>query len=545
MALRHARRHGEKGEPDVQGLHCAISGVTIMKCFRSRVIAQFAAFSLAIVAPPAIVRAQVAKTVQAQTPASDLPVDGVLPKRMTIGVGKSVVIELSRDAAEVFVGNPAVANALVRSARKMYIIGAANGQTTIFATDRDGRRIAAVELTVGRDVADLGAILKTTMPTSDIQVRTVNDSVILTGSVESAVDAQKAADIASAFLGYTAVGGQANAGGAQGGGSGGVAIGGNVQVVYGNLINALTIRGKEQVMLKVTVAEVQRNVMKQLGVSDLTANGKWGTLDLATPGSLNYQVPDSTVSLSSRIGSNSINALIKAFERNGVAHVLAEPTVTAISGESAKFVAGGEIAVPNTEQCSPATTVIGANGLQQTTAGSCQIGLQFKPYGVSLSFTPVVLSEGRITLHVATEVTEIDGLQTFRFSHVNIPAFRTRKNETTVELPSGGSIATAGLIQTVSKQAIVGTPGLMNLPVIGQLFRSRDYQREETELMIVVTPYITKPLAPRDIARPDDNYTDATDPQSWLLGRVNRLYSNINNPEVIRNFKGRVGFIND
>jgi pilus assembly protein CpaC len=514
-----------------------------MKISNSLVAAQLAA--VLVMATSAAVNAQMAKAVQAQTPASDLPVDGITPRRMTIGVGKSVVMELPRDASEVFVANPNVANALVRSARKLYVIGAANGQTSIFATDKDGRRIAAVELTVGRDVADLGSILKTTMPTSDIQVRTVNDSVILTGSVESAVDAQKAADISSAFLGYTAVGGTASAGGAQGGGGGGVAIGGNVQVVYGNLINALTIRGKDQVMLKVTVAEVQRNVMKQLGVSDLTASGKWGTLDLVNPGSLNYQVPESIIAPSGHLGGNSISALIKTFERNGVAHVLAEPTVTAISGESAKFVAGGEIAVPNTEQCSPSTTVISGTGLQQTTGGSCQVGIVFKPYGVSLSFTPVVLSEGRISLHVATEVTEIDGLQTFRFTHVNVPAFRTRKNETTVELPSGGSIATAGLIQTVSKQAIVGTPGLMNLPVIGQLFRSRDYQREETELMIIVTPYIAKPLAPRDISRPDDNFTDATDPQSWLLGRVNRLYSNINNPEVIRNFKGKVGFIND
>jgi pilus assembly protein CpaC len=485
------------------------------------------------------------KAVHPQVSPSDVPVDGVAPRRMTIGVGKSVVLELPRDAAEVFVANPNVANALVRSARKLYIIGAANGQTSIFATDRDGRRIAAVELTVGRDVADLGAILKTTLPTSDIQVRTVNDSVILTGSVDSAVDAQKAADIASAFLGYTAVGGTATAGGASNGGGGGVAIGGNVQVVYGNLINALTIRGKDQVMLKVTVAEVQRNVMKSLGVTDLTASGKWGSFDLTAPLSLNNQQPASVIAPHTTVSGNSISALIKTFERNGVAHVLAEPTVSAISGESAKFVAGGEIQVPTAESCTPNSTVISATGLQQTTAGVCTVSTSYKPYGVSLSFTPVVLSEGRISLHVATEVTEIDGLQTFRLADVNAPAFRTRKNETTVELPSGGSIATAGLIQTVSKQAITGTPGLMNLPIIGQLFRSRDYQRDETELMIIVTPYIVKPLSSPEVTRPDDNYADASDPQSWLLGRVNRLYSNINNPEVIRNFKGRVGFIND
>lgn len=235
---------------------------------------------------------------------------------------------------------------------------------------------------------------------------------------------------------------------------------------------------------------------------------------------------------------------MQAFERNGVARILAEPTVTAISGESAKFIAGGELPVPNAETCTPTSTTI-VNGATQTTQGICTVGLNFKTYGVSLSFTPVVLAEGRISLHVATEVTEPDGDASFSFANANVPAFRTRKNETTVELPSGGSIATAGLIETVSKQAITGTPGLMNLPILGQLFRSRDYLRQETELMIIVTPYITKTLLPKDIARPDDNFSDASDPQAWLLGRVNRLYSNINNPEIIRNFKGKVGFIND
>ncbi len=498
-----------------------------------------AALTVAAFGPPS--QAQYAKTVQSQISPSDVPVDGIAARRMTIGVGKSLVLELPRDAAEVFVANPNVANALVRSARKLYIIAASNGQTSIFASDKDGRRIAAVDLTVGRDVADLAAILKTTLPTSDIQVRTVNDTVILTGSVDSAVDAQKAADIANAFVGYTAVGGASVSGGAQGGA--GVAIG-NTQVVHGDLINALTIRGKDQVMLKVTIAEVQRVIMKQLGVTDLTASGKWGTVELSAPMSLNNQLGGPGSNLINRFGGNRVSAMIQAFERNGVARVLAEPTVTAISGESAKFVAGGELPVPNAESCTPDTTTI-VNGATQLTKGICTVGLNFKTYGVSLSFTPVVLAEGRISLHVATEVTEPDGDEAFRFAHANVPAFRTRKNETTVELPSGGSIATAGLIQTMSRQAITGTPGLMNLPILGQLFRSRDYQRQETELMIIVTPYITKTLAPKEIARPDDNFADASDPQTWLLGRVNRIYSNINNPEVIRNFKGKVGFIND
>ena len=223
-----------------------------------------------------------------------------------------------------------------------------------------------------------------------------------------------------------------------------------------------------------------------------------------------------------------------AFERDGVARVLAEPTVTAVSGESAKFTAGGQIPTPQNETCPPPGT-----------AGFCTVGVTYMNYGVTLNFTPVVLSEGRILLRVATEVTEVDPQQTFQFQNINVPGFRTRKNETSVELPSGGSIVSAGLIQVQSQQVMNGLPGLMNLPILGQLFRSRDYQRNETELMIIVTPYIAKPVTPSAVALPTDGFADASDPQAALLGRVNRIYATPDNPDVIKNFKGRVGFIDD
>ena len=166
-------------------------------------------------------------------------------------------------------------------------------------------------------------------------------------------------------------------------------------------------------------------------------------------------------------------------------------------------------------------------------------------YGVTLNFEPVVLSEGRISLHLATEVSEPDRTQYFQFACANQVGFRTRTNETTVELPSGGSIVSAGLIQQTSKQAIAGIPGLINLPILGALFRSRDYQRQETELMIIVTPYLAKTLRPDQISKPDDGFTDPSDPQSWLLGRMNRIYSTAGNPELVKNYRGHVGFIND
>ncbi|HZM07244.1 MAG TPA: secretin, partial [Methylocella sp.] len=169
----------------------------------------------------------------------------------------------------------------------------------------------------------------------------------------------------------------------------------------------------------------------------------------------------------------------------------------------------------------------------------------FKDYGVTLRFSPVVLSEGRILLHLATEVTEIDTQTAATVFGTLVPGFLTRKNETTVEIPSGGSIASAGLLQTTSRQVINGLPVLLDLPVLGALFRSRDYQKQETELMIIVTPYIVKPVRPNEITKPTDGFTDSTDPQAWLLGRVNQLYASPGNPQAITDYKGPVGFIQD
>jgi pilus assembly protein CpaC len=477
-------------------------------------------FSLAANAVPAL--AQSGSRTQASF---ERAADGGLARRLAMGVGKSVIIDLPRDAAEIFVGNPKVANAVVRSPRKLYIIGMEGGQTTIFAMDSAGRQIATIEISIGRDIQELDRILKTAMPSSNIVLRTVNDTIILTGTVDSAGEAQQALDIAYGFVGQSAGG----VGGGAAGASGNPAAAGS----SGRVINSLVIRGKDQVMLKVTIAEVQRTVMKQLGITSATVGGGWGRFTMQNPLTLNLQQPSET---NLTIPGTNASATLQAFERYGVARVLAEPTVTAVSGEGAKFTAGGELPVPGSQSCS----IDPASGRQ-----ACTVGISFKPYGISLNFTPVVLSEGRILLRVATEVTEVDNTQSFSFSTVNVPAFRTRKNETTVELPSGASIASAGLIQVRSKQVINGLPGLMNLPVLGTLFRSRDYQREESELMIIVTPYIAKPMSPSEVVKPTDNFADATDPQSWLLGRVNRLYSTKSNPEVISNFRGRVGFIND
>lgn len=439
--------------------------------------------------------------------------------RLNLGVGKSVIVNLPREAAEIFVANPKIANAVVRSSRNLYVIAIAGGQTTIFAMDKSGAQIARVEIVVGRDIGELDRILKTAMPKSDIQLRTVNDTIILTGHVDNAGDAQKAMDIASGFIGDSAAGpGAAGASGAPG--------------MNSKVINSLSIRGRDQVMLKVSVVEIQRQVVKQLGFTLTDLQGKWGQLRLDNPLSINPISPSNTaLRMIGSAGPTSIASTIQAFERNGVARILAEPTVTAISGETAKFTAGGELPVPQSASC-PAGQV-------------CTIGVTYKPIGVTLNFTPVVVAEGRILLRLATEVTEVDPTTVVTLAVGNIPAMRTRKNETSVELPSGASIATAGLIQSKTRQVINGLPGAMNLPIIGTLFRSRDYLREETELMIIVTPYISKPVAPGELSRPTDGLQDSTDPQAWLLGRVNKIYSTTNNPHLVRTFRGQVGFIND
>jgi pilus assembly protein CpaC len=240
-------------------------------------------------------------------------------------------------------------------------------------------------------------------------------------------------------------------------------------------------------------------------------------------------------------------------ERAGVIRTLAEPNLTAISGETANFTAGGEFPVPT--------------GLQCDNGGNCQPSVTFKPFGVTLQFTPVVLSGGRISLNVKTEVSNITnqnsinlngssgGITSFLsgsngsnlngFGGITIPAIQVRRAETTVEIPSGGSLAMAGMIQQQTKQAISGLPGLMQLPVLGALFKSRDYLNDQTELMVLVTPYIVHAVAQKKLSRPDDGFSDPSDPSSVLLGRLNRIYGGVGKILSPNDYHGKVGFILD
>jgi pilus assembly protein CpaC len=357
------------------------------------------------------------------------------------------------------------------------------------------------------------AALKQSLPNSDILIEGVGDGVVLSGTAASPIEAQQAADIAARLVG-----------GAD------------------KVVNSIAVRGRDQVMLKVTVAEVQRSIIKQLGI-DLSASMTYGTSVVKFSNSNPFTVNNAPIVASNGLqgtfgAAPSVQALLRAMESAGVVRTLAEPNLTAISGESATFISGGEFPIPTGVSCQ--TTTGGA-------IGQCVQTVSFKKFGISLNFTPVVLTEGRISLRVMTEVSEIssENALTGGQGGTTIPSIKTRRAETTLEIPSGGAMAMAGLIQDQTKQAINGFPGLSQLPILGTLFRSRDFINNQTELMVLVTPYIVRAVAQKDLSRPDDGFASASDPQADLLGSINRIYGVPGRVEKARNYRGTYGFITD
>jgi len=294
--------------------------------------------------------------------------------------------------------------------------------------------------------------------------------------------------------------------------------------------------------LKVTVAEVRRDIIKQLGV-DLSASLNNGStivkFNNANPFTANNAplVPGNI--LGTQFGSPlSVQAILRAMESAGVVRTLAEPNLTAISGESATFISGGEFPIPTGVTCQ--TTTAGA-------IGNCVQTVSYKKFGISLNFTPVVLTEGRISLRVMTEVSEVssENSLTGGTGGTTIPSIKTRRAETTLEIPSGGSMAMAGLIQEQTKQAVNGMPGIDSLPILGQLFRSQDYVSNQTELMVLVTPYVVRAVAQKELSRPDDGFAPASDSQSTLLAQINRIYGVAARIEPVGAYQANFGFIID
>jgi pilus assembly protein CpaC len=449
--------------------------------------------------------------------AAPVAADGPMGARfLPLGIGKSVVIDLPRDIKDVLIADPKIANAVIRSAQRAYIIGAAVGQTNIVFFDSAGQQIAAYDIAVKRDLNGVRAALRQALPNSDIQIEGVGDGVMLSGTAANPIEAQQAGDLAARLAGGT-----------------------------DKVVNSIAVRGRDQVMLKVTVAEVARSIIKQMGI-DLSASLNYGTtvvnFNNANPFTAFGRALVANNTATAAFGATpSVQATLRAMESAGVVRTLAEPNLTAISGESATFIAGGEFPVPAGYSCDPTTHV-------------CTTQISFKKFGISLNFTPVVLTEGRISLRVMTEVSELSNDNSITLSQsvtnstvnsVTIPSIKTRRAETTLEIPSGGAMAMAGLIQEQTKQAINGLPGLAQLPVLGSLFRSRDYVNSQTELMVLVTPYVVRAVAQKDLSRPDDGFASASDPQADLIGSINRIYGVPGRVEPARNYRGTYGFITD
>jgi pilus assembly protein CpaC len=434
---------------------------------------------------------------------------------LALGIGKSVVIDLPREVKDVLVADPKIATGVIRAAQRAYIIGVAVGQTNIVFFDAAGQTIAAYDIAVKRDLNGVRAALKQMLPAAGIQAEGVGDGVLLTGSVSSPIEAQQAGDVVARLVG-----------GAE------------------KVVNSIVVRGRDQVMLKVTVAEVRRDIVKQMGV-DLSASMNYGTAIVSfnnnNPFTANNTplVPGNALTATGLTkGLPSVTATLRAMETAGVVRTLAEPNLTAISGESATFISGGEFPIPTGVTCQ--TTSAGA-------VGQCVQTVSFKKFGISLNFTPVVLSEGRISLRVMTEVSEVspENALTGGAGGTTIPSIKTRRAETTLEIPSGGSMAMAGLIQEQTKQAVNGLPGVDQLPVLGALFRSQDFVNNQTELMVIVTPYVVRAVAQSELSRPDDGFAPASDSASTLLARINRIYGIAGHVEPVGGHQDNFGFIID
>jgi pilus assembly protein CpaC len=462
-------------------------------------------------------------------------------QRVKLGLNKSVVIDLPSDAYDILVANPAVADAVTRTARRIYLFGKAVGETNIFVFGPNGEQIVSLDLAVERDVAGLDDYLKRFLPTADIKVELLNDNVVLTGTVDTPLDAKRAVDLATIFVsGGEATTGQYSQTAAGGNANGGVDINNpDAERRVSKIVNLLQIIGDDQVTLKVTVAEVSRSVMKQLGVNMIGSGGSngisYGALSDPFTG---LGKPLSNAGLS--ISTSGLQSYINAMEQSGVMKTLAEPTLTAVSGEKATFKVGGEYNM---------VSGVSANVSQDNQTGLKTYSVEKIEYGIGLEFVPVVLSPGRISLKVRTSVSEpttegsVSASTDNQSIGMNALSLRKRLADTTVELPSGGSMMIAGLVRDDVRQAVNGLPGLTKIPVLGALFRSRDFVRNETELVIIITPYLVKPVARNDLAKPDDNFNAAGDGPAMFLGRVNRVYGTMQTDKPNGRYHGVVGFI--
>ncbi|WP_377297743.1 type II and III secretion system protein family protein [Rhizobium sp. SGZ-381] len=462
-------------------------------------------------------------------------------KRLNLGLNKALVVDLPSDAHDILVADPTMADAVTRTARRIYLFGKSVGQTNIFIFGPGGEEIVSLDLEIERDIAGLQQNLRRFLPESDIKVEIISDNIVLTGTVRTPQDAAQAEKLARAFLqgGEATTRNQTASSSAE---NGDVAIFAEDRQVS-QIVNLLTIEGEDQVTLKVTVAEVSRQVLKQLGFNgQVSTSGRAsGGISFANPANLGNAIDAGGIGgVVGSIGTTSIASYVNAMEQAGVMRTLAEPSLTAISGEQAKFYVGGQYRLAGQQE-------VDVDSSNKTTVSRT---VETVDYGVELNFRPVVLSAGRISLKIETNVSEptYEGsIATGNGTSNAIPgstylSLRKREASTSVELPSGGSIVIAGLVQDNVRQAMSGLPGISKVPVFGTLFRSKDFIRNETELVIIATPYLVRPVARNQIARPDDNFNPEADGAMFFLNRVNKLYGR-KDEAVAGRYHGAVGFI--
>lgn len=437
-------------------------------------------------------------------------------QEVSVGINKSMIIDLPVDAQEVIVSQPGVANAILRSKRRAVIQAVSSGDTNIFFLDGTGRTIVVIDVSttgaVNTGGSNVAAVLRETyakiMPNSDIQVEAVAltdadgnviNRVVLSGNAGSTDDADKALAIAGQFAGGSA-----------------------------NVTSVISVSGPQQVMLKVTVAEVNRSLAKQFGI-DLTGsytNGGLTTKLISTQpiGGASNLFSNNGLEVGVDIGGLSIDAQIRAMEQRGAARTLAEPLLTAMSGQSADFFAGGEFPVP-------------------TNVSDGEVSVGYKEFGVKLGFTPTIKSNGNIALVVDTTSSELSTEGSITVGNSTLLGIKRRTAKTSVEIATGQTLAIGGLIEEKTRTQIHRLPGLGDIPILGALFRSRDFIRSQSELVILVTPYLAKPTN-QTPELPTDRMQFANDAEAIFLGNIETMYG-VGPAGTRGSYDGSVGFLLD
>ncbi len=428
---------------------------------------------------------------------------------VTVATNKSTDITLPVPVRDAVVGNPDIADAIILSPTEISIVGRAAGQTNLVLRDRQGAVIRRIEIAVTLDTLAVQDALHAALPNeAGLTVEGAGDSLVLSGAVRSDSAANTARTVARRYVAGDA-----------------------------NLVNHLRVANDQQVLLHVKVAEVQRTVLKELGVGWDSNYGKVSGPSAGTfAGRMLTNSAAGLINSSSNVlygtasitGVGALVANLKLLENQGLIRTLVEPNLTAVSGETATMLAGGELPIPVSDSMGT-------------------ISVQFKPYGVLLSFTPTVLDPGRLSLKMSTEVSAIDNdNKTAISSSISVPAFKVRRAGSTVELPSGGSLMIAGLLQNDITSNVAGLPGLMDIPVLGALFRSNAFQRNETELVVILSAYVVQPVEQADaLALPSDGFAPASDIKRFLFGRLQDTYTTRgkDKPVTADQLQGPFGFI--